>query len=560
LAKRNLGNGTILTRSVIGTFQTATGGVRGAMATLPGSKSGESASQPTRAEQERDFYLKLLELGHAEEIKPFLGEALALIVRLTGARMAYVELRTDPDARDEAPFWVAHGCAENDVQEIRAAFSGGVIAEAIATGRTIITVSALLDPRFKANSSVKRNRIEAVICSPVGAAPPVGVVYLQDRVDKGLFSEEDRKRVEAFARHLAPFTERLLLRQRRQNADDPTLSFRRALRADGVIGRSPALARVLQQAAVAAPLDVTVLLTGPSGTGKTQLARVIHNSSARARGPFVELNCAALPDTLLESELFGAMPGAHSTASRKIDGKVAAAEGGTLFLDEIGELSMSAQSKLLQLLQSKEYYPLGSTKALRADVRVIAATNVDIKAAVQRKTFREDLFYRLQVLPIRIPGLSERREDVPLLAEYFCSQAVKTHGLSGLSFGVDAVCAIDAAEWNGNARELAHAVEAAVIRASGEGASQIERQHVFPFDLALVQPPEAQASPVTPARLTSYKGLSFQEATRRFQADLLRGVLEENGWNVTEAAESLDLARSHAYKLVRAFGLTGGKK
>lgn len=529
------------------------------MASPSGGKPSESTSQATRAEQERDFYLKLLELGHAEEIKPFLAEALALVVQLTGARMAYVELRTDPDDRNEAPFWVAHGCAENDVEEIRAAFSSGVIAEAIATGRTIITVSALLDPRFKANTSVRRNRIEAVICSPVGAAPPVGVVYVQDRVDKGLFGEEDRKRVEAFARHLSPFTERLLLRHRRQNADDPTLPFRRSLRAEGVIGRSSGLARVLQQAAVAAPLDVTVLLTGPSGTGKTQLARVIHNSSARARGPFVELNCAALPDTLLESELFGAMPGAHSTANRKIDGKVAAAEGGTLFLDEIGELSMSAQSKLLQLLQSKEYYPLGGTKPLRADVRVIAATNVDIKAAVQRKSFREDLFYRLQVLPIRIPGLAERREDIPLLAEYFCAYAVKTHGLTGLSLSVDALCSIEAAEWNGNARELAHAVEAAVIRASGEGASQVERQHVFPFDVALVQPPEVQASQAAPAKVTLYKGLSFQEATRRFQADLLRSVLEENGWNVTEAAESLDLARSHAYKLVRAFGLTGKK-
>jgi transcriptional regulator with GAF, ATPase, and Fis domain len=519
-----------------------------------GAPSAESSqATPTRAEQERDFYRKLLELGQAEEIKPFLADALGLIVKLTGARMAYVELRSDPDSQGDPPFWVAHGCEDEEIREIRAAFSMGVMAAAIATGRTIITVSALTDPRFSTSASVQRNRIEAVICAPVGVAPPVGVVYLQDRADKGLFTEEDRSRVEAFARHLTPFTERLLLRQRTREQADPTLPFRRTLEAQGVVGRSPALARVLQQAAVAAPLDVTVLLTGPSGTGKTQLARVLHESSPRARRPFVELNCAALPEALLESELFGAMPGAHSTANRKIEGKVAAAEGGTLFLDEIGELKLSAQSKLLQLLQSKEYYPLGATRPARADVRVIAATNVDLKAAVQRKEFREDLFYRLQVLPIRVPPLSERREDVALLAEHFCAAASSTHGLPSVRLGVDAVCAIEAAEWSGNARELAHAVEAAVIRAASEGLREVERRHLFPTEQTSREPEGLSAEPV---KVAPYKGLSFQEATRRFQADLLRATLDECGWNVTEAATLLDLARSHAYKLVRAFGLT----
>lgn len=525
----------------------------------PPPSNGDALASPTptsRAEQERDFYRKILELGQAKEIKPFLADALALIVQITGARRGYVELVSDPDARGEPPFWVAHGCEDADVAAIRASFSRGVIAEALATGRTIITVSALQDPRFQTSESVRRNRIEAVICAPVGAVPPAGVVYLQDRTDKGLFTEEDRGHVETFARHLTPFVDRLLLRRHRRNEDDPTHPFRRVLRADEIIGRSPALATVLQQASAAAPLDVTVLLSGPSGTGKTQLARVIHESSPRARRPFVELNCAALPETLLESELFGALPGSHSTANRKIEGKVAAAEGGTLFLDEVGELKLSAQSKLLQLLQSREYYPLGATRPVRADVRIIAATNVDLKAAVQRKEFREDLYYRLQVLPIRIPSLTERREDIALLAEHFCTAACRTHGLPDLRLSVDALCAIEAAEWPGNARELAHAVEAAAIRAATDGVAQIERRHVLPGDGVPLGVGGAPAASGTAFEITPYKGLTFQEATRRFQAELLLAALEETGWNVTEAAARLDLARSHAYKLVRGFGLT----
>jgi len=500
--------------------------------------------------EQPDFYRKLLELGQAEEIEPFLDEALALIVQLTGARRGYVELLPDPDARGKPRFWVAHGCYDADVEEIRAAFSRGVIAEALATGRTIVTESALRDPRFRARGSVQRNRIEAVLCAPVGAAPPMGVIYLQDRTANGPFTEEDRLRAEAFARHLVPFADRLLLRRLRREEADPTLPFRRTLRADTVIGRSHALAQVLQQAAVAAPLDVTVLLTGPSGTGKTQLARVLHDSGPRGRGPFVELNCAALPENLLESELFGALKGAHSAASQNVEGKVAAAEGGTLFLDEVGELLPSAQAKLLQLLQSREYYPLGAKRPVRADVRLIAATNLDLKAAVSRKEFREDLFYRLQVLPIRLPALAERKEDLAPLAEFFCTKACTSHGLPSLRLSVDALCAAEAAEWTGNARELAHAIEAAAIRAAAEGVLQIERRHLFP-DTA----PAGPSGPPPPLEITPYKGLTFQEATRRFQAELLRVTLEENGWNVTEAATKLDLARSHAYKLVRAFGL-----
>jgi Nif-specific regulatory protein len=297
---------------------------------------------------------------------------------------------------------------------------------------------------------------------------------------------------------------------------------------------------VLEQLSLVAPLDISVLLTGPSGTGKTQLARVIHDSGPRASGPFVEINCATLPESLVESELFGALPGAHSTASRKMEGKVAAAEGGTLFLDEVGELPLPSQSKLLQLLQSREYYPLGGAKPVRADVRVIAATNVDLKAAVARKAFREDLFYRLEVLPLRVPALAERPEDVAELAEHFCARACEQHRFARLKLSVGALRALEAAEWPGNVRELEHKLQAAIIRAASEGVAQVERRHVFPEVAPAAEGPEQ---------------VSFQEATRLFQTSLLRRELDATGWNISEVGRRLDLSRSHIYNLIAAFGL-----
>jgi Nif-specific regulatory protein len=302
---------------------------------------------------------------------------------------------------------------------------------------------------------------------------------------------------------------------------------------------------VLREAALVAPLDVTVLLTGESGTGKSQLARVIHDNGPRAGGPFVELSCAAIPETLVENELFGHRAGAHSAAQRAAPGKVEAAEGGTLFLDEVGELPLASQAKLLQLLQTREYYPLGGTKPVRADVRVIAATNLDLAVAVKERRFREDLLYRLQVLCIRLPSISERREDVAELAEFFCERTCERHRLRRMRLSPGALLAAQEAAWPGNVRQLGNTVESATIRGAGEGSDQVERRHLFPGS--------EDASEATAEVAT------FQDATRRFQREILRRALEESDWNVTETARKLDLARSHVYNLIKALRLERGR-
>jgi Nif-specific regulatory protein len=506
--------------------------------------SEADAVELERVRRERDLYRQLLDLGAQNELAPFLEEALALVVEVTRAHRGYLELHDERDTAGKPRWSIAHGLTEDEIAGVRSTISRGIIAETLATGETIVTPSALLDPRFQHRGSVRIGRIDAVLCAPVGADPPVGVLYLQRREGAGPFSAEDREKAEMFARHLAPLADRLLVRQQRD--PDPTAPFRETLRLESVVGRSHALAALLRQVSLVAPLDINVLLTGDSGTGKSQIARVIHDNGPRAGHPFVELNCAALPEGLIESELFGALPGAHSTAAHRVEGKVAAAECGTLFLDEIGDLSPPAQAKLLHLLHARQYYPLGSAKPVRADVRVIAATNVNLEAAVAERRFREDLFYRLQVLPVRVPSLAERREDIAELATFFCAAACDRHGLPHIALSKGALRAAESAEWPGNVRQLAHAVEAAVIRAAGERAPRVERTHLFP-DRAEVETEEA---PV----------LTFQEATRRFQARLLRETLEDAGWNVMEVARRLDLARSHVYNLIRAFGLERAAK
>ena len=489
---------------------------------------------------ERDLYRRLLELGVQIEPKPFLEEALALVVEIAGAKQAYIELYGVPD--DDAHVWsISHGFSGQEVETVRSRISRGIIAEALSTGQVVDTASALVDARFSDRKSVQAMKIEAVLCAPIGSDPPRGALYLQGRDASGPFGPEDRERARLFARHVAPLAAHLLLRHRTRSASDPTRPYRSSLRAEQVIGRSEALAALLREVSLIAALDVTVLLTGESGTGKSQIARVIHESGSRAGEPMVELNCAALPEPLVESELFGARAGGHSTATAPIAGKVAAAEGGTLLLDEIGELPLAAQAKLLQLLQTKQYYPLGANQPERADVRLIAATNSDLEAGIRSGRFREDLYYRLAVLPLRVPALAERRADIPELARHFCALACDSDGLPRLALSGAALRAVEAAEWPGNVRQLEHVIEGGAIRAAGLGASQIERQHLFP-ERAASEAPEEDAT-------------TLQEATRRFQAELLRSRLEETGWNVSETARRLDVARSHVYKLISAFGI-----
>lgn len=434
------------------------------------------ADEVERLRGERDFYKRMLDLDQAEDVEPLLAGALELALDVLGAQQGYISFG------DDHAWSLARGFSGDEQAAIRRAISGGIMAQAIASGAPIVTHSALLDPRFAGMQSVRRNRLESVMCVPIGSPVP-GALYLQGRREAGPFGADDLERAQVFARHLAPLADRLIARARAA-APDPVGALRERLNANHLIGRSDALAQALRQVSLVAPLEIGVLLTGPTGTGKSALAKVIVDNSPRKNGPFVEVNCAAFPDALIEAELFGARRGAYTGAMADRPGRFGAASGGTLFLDEVAELSPAAQAKLLQVLQSGQYYAVGDDTQRVADVRVLSATNVDLDRAVAEGAFRADLLYRLATFRIRVPGLHERREDIALIAEAGLGDACARYGLPRLRFAPSGRAALEGHPWRGHVRELLHHVGAAAVRAAGEGLEAVEARHLFPDAVA----------------------------------------------------------------------------
>ncbi len=490
-----------------------------------------------RIQFQRDFYHLLLNLeGEEVPLSETLTSALKLIADISDAEKAYLEVN---DANGNSVYQ-AISIPDEEIPNLQETVSTGIIAEAIRTREAILIPSALIDPRFQTRESVQRLAIESVLCVPFFGSKTQGVLYLQG--DRGFKDDAEKIQLDAelFSTHVSPLLDRLLTEQERSaDSRDAFATLRDQYQLDGVVGESEALLEVLKSAMMVAPLDVTTLLLGETGTGKTQLAGLMHQNSNRSNAPFVEVNCAALPETLIENELFGAVPGGHSSATQPVTGKITAANTGTLFLDEIGELPLESQAKLLQFIQSGQYYPLGSSDLLTADVRLVFATNKDLREEVTKGSFREDLYFRINTFELTMPTLGQRRSDIPLLANAFLDQCANKHQFPPMRISQAAMSSLESLALQGNMRGLNSTIERACIKARLSDDDELKIEHL----------------PEEPAQGGLSNSGDFQAATLSFQEKLLREKLAETNWNISRTARELNLSRSHVHNLINTFHL-----
>lgn len=403
------------------------------------------------------------------------------------------------------------------------AASSSVIQQVLSTGSPILTFDALSDERFESSTSIVAQKILSIICIPLRSNDRVsGAVYLDSSVSRKAFTEESLKFLAVFG-HLAAIAIENAQRysslraenERLRNEVDVTRLF------TTMVGKSEAWKRVQGITKRVLDVDVAVLITGESGTGKELVARAIHDGGLRRGKPFVTVNCSAIPEQLMESELFGYMRGAFTGASADKKGLVEVAQGGTLFLDEVADLPLQLQPKILRLLQEKEYRRVGDTKNRTANIRILAATNRDMREEVRSGRLREDLYFRLNVVEIHLPPLRERKEDIPLLAAYFVRRAADAYKRPVEGIHPDAMQTLLANQWSGNVREFQNIIERAVVLCGG---NQLTKED-FMFD--------ASDRAAIQRRATTLA---------EFERQIIEATLTEMGGNRTRTAEKLGVS------------------
>ncbi|MEZ4364917.1 MAG: sigma-54 dependent transcriptional regulator [Kofleriaceae bacterium] len=444
-------------------------------------------------------------------------------------------------------------------------FEAGSLAEAHAVLAEATVEAILLDVKLGDDSGLEllralKTRGDDGLTGPHGDVPVVmisGHASIEDavaatRLGAFDFMEKplDRSRVMVTLRNA--------LERRRMWREVHTL--RRAVDARfELLGTAPVMEDLRRQIAKVAPTKSRVLITGESGTGKELIARAIHRNSACAAGAFVKVNCAAIPPELIESELFGHERGAFTGAVAKKRGLFEVADGGTIFLDEIGDMALSAQAKVLRVLQLGEFTRVGGEKSLKTDCRVLAATHRDLERMVREGTFREDLYFRLSVVPIHSPALRERESDVPLLAQAFIRECCDENGFAYKPIDDDALARLRAYEWPGNVRELRNVVERLVIMSD----EVITARDLPPYlsgrtSGAHAVPGTAPASPSGTIDLARFAGKSLREFREEVEAEYIRARLHEEGWNISRTAAVLGLERTNLHKKLRSLGIHRG--
>ena len=417
-----------------------------------------------------------------------------------------------------------------------------VVSGVLQRGLAMLSNDLPAQQELAGAASLVTSRVTSVLCVPlIRGEKAIGALYLDSRDASNPFDVGHLELATGVA-GLASVALEAALHVERLEGDNRRLEERLGLTHD-LVGDSAPMQQALRAIGKVARTDATVLLRGESGTGKELAARAIHDSSARASGPFVAINCASLSETLLESELFGHERGAFTGAVSQERGKLETADGGTFFLDEVGELALSLQARLLRVLQEREFERVGGRRTIRVDVRVVAATNRDLEAAIRAGAFRQDLYYRLDVVTIKLPPLRDRPEDIEPLAQHFASRLGPR--LVGRKVGVssEAVACLRAYSWPGNVRELENAIERAIVLGSSP--------EIQPEDLpecVLESESADHASPIA----------QYHEALKQAKKDLILGALGRSSGNVTEAARELGVHPNYLHRLLTNLGLRDG--
>ncbi len=488
----------------------------------------------------------LLEVSQAlagpHELKAALQRAMERLERYHGVLQGAVTL-LDADTGDLA-IEASLGLS-TEGRRARYAVGEGITGRVVQSGKPIIVPEISREPLFlhRATGKARDSGPERTfICVPILVSrKPVGtlgvhLLFDKDRDYEGtlrLFSVVASMIGQALAAH------RMLEDERRKLQEENT-TLRQELRErydfSNIIGTSGPMRQVYEQVTQVARSNTTVLVRGESGTGKELIAHAIHYNSTRAKKPFVKVNCAALPETLIESELFGYEKGAFTGAQARKRGRFELAEGGTLFLDEIGEINLATQVKLLRVLQEREFERVGGTETLKVNVRLIAATNKDLETAIAEKTFREDLYYRLNVFTLFIPPLRERKSDLLLLADFFVGKYSREHGKNIRRISTPAIDMLVSYHWPGNVRELENIIERAVLVCDG---SAIHGHHL---------PPTLQTAEAS----NTVTNTSLEDAVQQFEKDLLVDALKSTRGNRAKAARLLQTTeRIIGYKVTQ---------
>jgi len=450
---------------------------------------------------------------------------------------------------------IAHGLDDQAKKKGSYKVGEGITGKVVEAGEPIAVPNIGEEPLFLnrtgARKDFRRNRI-AFICVPIKIDQETIGALSVDRLFEGNVSlDEDLRLLTIISSILAQTVANYRVREKEKvKLQFENVELKRELAKKfhpaNIIGKSKRMEDVYEAIDMVSQTRSTVLLRGETGTGKELVAHAIHYGSRRAKGPFIKVSCAALPETLLESELFGYEKGAFTGAVAKKPGRFEMADGGTLFLDEIGDISASMQVKLLRALQEREFERVGGTQTIRVDVRVIAATNRDLEKAMQEKHFREDLYYRLNVVPILLPPLRERREDIPLLVAHFLKQTSLENNKKARYVSDEAMAYLMGYYWPGNIRELQNAIERAVILCK----SDTLEADLFPIPGGKEHPATIQLRPVKAAEAPLSEGHSLSSAVEDLEKNLIEEALRSHGGNQRKAAKSLGVTeRILGYKI-----------